>query len=134
LRVEIESPYGRMTVFNTHIDASATDFYRLQEGRVVSTLVTAARQRSPLVLLGGDLNSTPESAVQQELRATGLRDAHAECGRGDGLSFPWDVPVKRIDYLYLTGRLACRRAEILESRVSDHRPLIVEVVVRAPQP
>ena len=132
LRADVQSPHGRITIFNTHIDASATDFYRLQEGRVVSALVTTARQRTPLVLLGGDLNSTPESAVQQELRATGLRDAHAECGIGEGLSFPWDVPVKRIDYLYLTGQMMCRRAEILPSRVSDHRPLIVEVVVPMP--
>ena len=84
LRAELRSPYGAITVFTTHIDASAEDHYRRQEARIVATLVAAARRTSSLVLLGGDLNSTPESVVQQELRATGLRDAHAECGRGEG--------------------------------------------------
>jgi endonuclease/exonuclease/phosphatase family metal-dependent hydrolase len=129
LRVEITSPLGPLTVFTTHIDASREDTWRLQEGRVVASLVTAARRVNPLVLLGGDFNSTPESAVQQELRATGLRDAHAECGRGDGLTFPADSAVKRIDYLFLTGGIRCTRAEVIASRVSDHRPVLFEVII-----
>jgi endonuclease/exonuclease/phosphatase family metal-dependent hydrolase len=129
LRAEIVSPHGRLTVFTTHIDASREDFWRLQEGRVIATLIADARRTNPLVMIGGDLNSTPESTVQQELRAAGLRDAHAECGRGDGLTYPADSAVKRIDYLYLTGELRCTRAEVIVSRVSDHRPIIFEVVI-----
>ena len=129
LRAEIESPFGMLTVFTTHIDASREDFWRLQEGRVIASLVTAARRTNPLVLIGGDLNSTPESAVQQELRATGLRDAHAECGRGEGFTYPADSAVKRIDYLYLTGAMRCTRAEVIATRVSDHRPVIFEVII-----
>ena len=83
----------------------------------------------PLVLLGGDLNSTPESQVQQNLRASGLRDAFAECGRGTGLTFPADSAVKRIDYLYLTGGMRCTLAEVPATRVSDHLPLLVEVII-----
>lgn len=129
LRAEIVSPHGRITVFTTHIDASAEDHWRRQEARIVGTLVATARRSNPLVLLGGDLNSTPESAVQQELRATGLRDAHAECGRGEGLTYPADSAVKRIDYLYLTGAIRCVTAEVLVTRVSDHRPVIIEVII-----
>jgi endonuclease/exonuclease/phosphatase family metal-dependent hydrolase len=129
LRTEIVSPHGRMTVFTTHIDASADDHWRRQEARIVAALVDTATRRNPLVLLGGDLNSTPESVVQQELRATGLRDAHAECGRGEGLTFPADSPVKRIDYLYLTGRLRCATAEVPGTQASDHRPVIIDVVI-----
>ena len=130
LRAEITSPYGPMTVFTTHIDASADDHWRRQEARIVASLVATARTRSPLVLVGGDFNSTPESVVQQELRATGLRDAHAECGRGDGLTYPADSAVKRIDYLYLNGGIRCVKADVLRSRVSDHLPVIVEVIIR----
>lgn len=129
LRAVIDSPYGTITVFNTHIDASREDFWRRQEARVVAALVATARRSSPVVLLGGDLNSTPESVVQQELRATGLRDAHAECGRGEGLTYPADSVVKRIDYLFLTGALRCTTASVLLTRVSDHRPVLVDVVI-----
>jgi endonuclease/exonuclease/phosphatase family metal-dependent hydrolase len=129
LRAEIASPYGRLTVFTTHIDASREDVWRLQEGRVVASLVAAALRTNRLTLLGGDFNSTPESAVQQELRATGLRDAFAECGRGEGLTYPADSAVKRIDFLFLPGGMRCTSAEVIASRVSDHRPVIVEIIL-----
>ncbi len=129
LRVDVRSPYGTMTVFNTHIDASREDTWRQQEARVIVATVSAARSARPLVLLGGDMNSTPESAVQQILREPGLRDAFTECGRGTGLTYPADSAVKRIDYLYLSGAMRCARAEVPVTVVSDHRPLIVEVLV-----
>ena len=129
LRADIATPHGALTVFNTHIDASAADTWRRQEARGIAALVTAARATGSLVLVGGDLNSTPESAVQQDLRATGLRDAFAECGRGPGLTFPSDSAVKRIDYLYLADRIGCTVAEVPKTRVSDHLPLLVEVII-----
>src|SRR5687767_5120548 len=38
LRAEIAVPFGVLTVLNTHIDASSTDHYRLQEARTVAAL------------------------------------------------------------------------------------------------
>ena len=131
LRSDITSPYGRMVVFNTHIDASREDTWRRQEARVIVSTIGAARRAQALVLLGGDLNSTPESAVQAIIREPGLRDAFAECGRGTGLTYPADSAVKRIDYLYLTGAMRCARAEALATRVSDHRPVVVHVLIPA---
>jgi endonuclease/exonuclease/phosphatase family metal-dependent hydrolase len=129
LRSDISSPYGTIIAFNTHIDASREDTWRQQEARVIVSTVADARRSRPLVLLGGDMNSTPESAVQQIVRTRGLRDAFAECGRGSGLTYPADSAVKRIDYLYLTGSLRCARADVPVTRVSDHRPLLVEVLI-----
>ncbi|HJU68280.1 MAG TPA: endonuclease/exonuclease/phosphatase family protein [Gemmatimonadaceae bacterium] len=132
LRADVMSPYGAIAVFNTHIDASREDTWRQQEARVIVSRVTAVRQSRPLVLLGGDMNSTPESAVQAILREPGFRDAFTECGQGDGLTYPADSAVKRIDYLYLTGVMQCARAEVPVTRVSDHRPLVVDVVLPRP--
>jgi endonuclease/exonuclease/phosphatase family metal-dependent hydrolase len=129
LRADIASPYGVMIVFNTHIDASREDTWRRQEAAVIVSTVTATRATQPLVLLGGDMNSTPESAVQALVRGAALRDAFAECGRGNGLTFPSDSAVKRIDYLYLTGAARCARAEVAATRASDHRPLVVDVLL-----
>jgi len=129
LRADIATPYGSVTFFNTHIDASREETFRLQEARVVDSLVRAARATRPLVLMGGDLNSTPESQVQQNLRASGLRDAFAECGRGSGFTFPSDSAIKRIDYLYLSGAMRCTLAEVPATRVSDHLPLLIEVII-----
>lgn len=129
LRADIATPRGTFTVINTHIDASRDDTWRLQEARTLAAIVSAARVESRNVLLGGDLNSTPESVVQQNLRAAELRDAWTECGRGDGFTFPADSAVKRIDYVLLAGDLRCASAEVRMSRVSDHLPLLVEVIV-----
>jgi endonuclease/exonuclease/phosphatase family metal-dependent hydrolase len=129
LRTDIRSPYGTIALFNTHIDASREDTWRRQEAQVIAAMVGATRQAHALVLLGGDMNSTPESAVQQIVHGVGLRDAFAECGTGDGLTYPADSAVKRIDYLYLTGAMRCARADVPATRVSDHRPLVVHVLV-----
>jgi endonuclease/exonuclease/phosphatase family metal-dependent hydrolase len=102
LQVVIEIPGGQLVVLNTHIDASREDFYRRQEMARLLQLATHSigELRIPTIL-GGDLNAEPGSAVMEMLRASPLRDAWPECGRGNGLTFPAHQPVKRIDYLLL---------------------------------
>jgi endonuclease/exonuclease/phosphatase family metal-dependent hydrolase len=126
-RVIVRGSDVEIALVNTHLDASREDHYRRQEARTVVGIV--ADLGSP-VLVGGDFNSTPESEVQADIRSAGLRDAWLECGRGDGFTYPADRPTKRIDYLYLTGRTACTRAEVLATMASDHRPLLVTVRLR----
>jgi endonuclease/exonuclease/phosphatase family metal-dependent hydrolase len=126
-RIVAHAPNGDVAAVNTHLDASREDYYRRQEIRPV--LALAAGATLPL-LVGGDFNSTPESDVQVDVRSAGLRDAWLECGRGEGLTYPADTPVKRIDYLFLTGTATCNRAEVLETTASDHRPLLVTVRLR----
>jgi endonuclease/exonuclease/phosphatase family metal-dependent hydrolase len=132
-RVAIASPFGPLTIINTHIDASGPETYRLQEIKTIiaewKRLLAAGRTR---VLAGGDLNSTPESAVQAELRASGLDDAWARCGTETGLSYPANVPVKRIDYLYLMPGVECTHAEVLVTEASDHRPVLFTLRMRNP--
>lgn len=115
---------GQLAAINTHLDPAEGDA-RAQE---VRHLVDAVKQQlaaaAPLVV-GGDLNSTPDNPVLAPLKASGLRDAWTECGSGDGLTYPADKPVKRIDYLFLTGNLHCSAATVIETQISDHRPLLV---------
>ncbi len=125
-RVRLRDP-GRITVVNTHLDASREDHYRRQE---IRTILAMARDAEAGVLIGGDFNSTPESEVQADARQAGVRDAWPLCGHGDGFTYPANVPTKRIDYLYLTGTATCSRAEVLDSQASDHRPLLVTVRLR----
>jgi len=132
LRATIAVPGGdTIAVVNTHLDASRDDLWRRQEVRTLLAVVDSLRGGGTVTtLVGGDFNSTPESAVHEAARGAGLRDAWAACGRGDGLTYPADSAVKRIDYLYLTGSAACDDARVLESDASDHRPLMVRVRIR----
>lgn len=127
--VAIAAPAGRLVVVNTHIDASRDDRWRLQEARALVELVRSLRERDTTahLFLGGDLNSEPGSAVQSLLTGGMLRDAWPSCGTGDALTYPASTPVKRIDYLYLTGNARCVGAEVLRTDASDHRPLLVQV-------
>lgn len=127
LMVQVASPAGELTVVNTHIDASREDRWRRQEIVTVLALADSARG---VLLLGGDLNSTPESAIQERVRRQGLRDAWQLCGPATaGFTYPADSGAKRIDYLYLAPPATCARAEVIATRASDHRPLLVDVVV-----
>lgn len=116
-----------LTVINTHIDPSGDDRWRLQEIRTILGMADSLRRAGATLLVGGDFNSTPESAVQVRVRASSLRDAWGECGRGDGFTYPADSSVKRIDYLFLTGALRCTKATVPGTEASDHRPLLVKV-------
>jgi len=120
----IQVPDGEVEVLNTHIDASREDFYRRQE--MTTLLQLAARSTGQLrrsMLLGGDLNAEPGSAVIEMIRGSPLRDPWPECGQGSGLSYPYDRPVKRIDYLLLPAGWRCVSARVLETDASDHRPV-----------
>ena len=126
----VRVPGGDVTVVNTHLDASRDDHWRRQEVRQVAASAAAMRSTRDArarMLVGGDFNSTPESAAQADARDGGLRDAWAACGQGDGLTYPADSAVKRIDYLYLTGDAACDEASVPRTTASDHRPLLVRV-------
>ena len=124
MSLKIDAPFGPLELFNTHIDASGEDRWRLQEIKTIERIVKEALDRNARVLLGGDFNSTPDSPVQSELRASGFRDAWPTCGVGEGLSYPADVPRKRIDYLFLPAGFECMSARVVESNASDHRPVV----------
>lgn len=121
------TPIGNLTAVNTHLDASREEGYRLQEAAHILTLVERSRTSRLPIIAGGDFNAEPGSEVHKRLLAAGLRDAWMECGRGDGFTYPADKPIKRIDYLFLTGSLKCTSARVLETTISDHRPLLVTV-------
>ena len=113
-------------VVNTHLDPSRDDHYRRQEAAALVAVAGGLRHRGALVV-GGDLNATPDAAVLAQLEAGGLRDAWTSCGRGAGFTFPAAAPVKRIDYLLLPAGVRCVDARVLESDASDHRPVLFDL-------
>ena len=130
LLAEVATPGGPLAVLNTHLDNLGEDVWRIQE---IATLLRVARSAAGggmPVLLGGDFNSTPQSAIHGQLRDAGFRDAWPACGQGPPETFPAAAPVRRIDYLYLSGTERCSSARVLDADASDHRPLLVHVTLR----
>lgn len=132
LAASVRTPLGPLQIVTTHLDASTTDEYRLQEVGHLLKLIQARLSAGAVAMVGGDFNAEPGSRVLERLRTAGLRDAWAECGSGDGFTYPAAQPTKRIDYLFLTGSLTCTTARVIDTTISDHRPLLVTVVRKAP--
>jgi endonuclease/exonuclease/phosphatase family metal-dependent hydrolase len=126
LVVETSTRLGTLQLLNTHLDASRAEDYRLQESAHVLAIVNRMDTAEGL-MAGGDFNAEPGSRTHLQFLFAGLQDAWLRCGEGDGFTFPADKPIKRIDYLFLAPGLRCTNAQVLDTRVSDHRPLLVTV-------
>jgi endonuclease/exonuclease/phosphatase family metal-dependent hydrolase len=126
LVVKIARPRGTLRVIDTHLEAYKNS-YRLEQARALVAIANAQRD-SGATIVGGDFNSEPGSGVISIFEESGWRDGFATCGTGSGLSFPADVPVKRIDYLLISGTSKCVSARVLDTQASDHRPVLFEVV------
>jgi endonuclease/exonuclease/phosphatase family metal-dependent hydrolase len=118
------SRIGTFRAINTHLDPSDAQARGQEIGRLVG-LFKEQPPSGPPIVVGGDFNATPDDAGLEPLRAAGLRDAWTECGSGDGFTYPADKPVRRIDYLFLGGELKCSSAQVIDTQVSDHRPVLV---------
>ena len=121
------TPVRNLQAITTHLDASAANDIRLQEVRDLLLPIHARLGPTRPVLVGGDFNAEPDSPVIQTLRDAGLRDAWSECGQGDGFTYPAESPGKRIDYVFLGGSLRCTAARVIDTHISDHRPLLVTI-------
>jgi endonuclease/exonuclease/phosphatase family metal-dependent hydrolase len=117
---------GMVEFANAHlgldVNARAT-----QAEEVLETL--AGRER---VVLLGDLNETPDGGTQKgalySTFSAELNDAWKDAGKGEGYTFPAGTPGHRIDYVMLgTDWAPARSAHVIDSKSSDHRPLLVEV-------
>ncbi|HEY7767803.1 endonuclease/exonuclease/phosphatase family protein [Longimicrobium sp.] len=126
----VDAPGGPITVLNTHLDHTGDDVWRMQEIATVLQVSRTGVEPGIPVLIGGDLNARPESAVHEQLRGAGFRDAWEGCGEGDAMTFPASAPDRRIDYLYVNGAIRCESAQVLASDTSDHRPLVFRLRLR----
>lgn len=74
----------------------------------------------------GDLNSAPGSWVYRHVRGE-LRDAYREAGTGWGMTYHSDLPFARIDYVFVSEAFEVHAARVVDTQVSDHRPLVVRL-------
>jgi endonuclease/exonuclease/phosphatase (EEP) superfamily protein YafD len=94
------------------------------------------KRQGPLVVVG-DFNATEHSRVYAQLTAARLRSAHDDRGRGYATTWPngqnWLPPI-RIDQVFLSPEVECERIVEGRGRGSDHKPLVVDLRVRADPP
>ncbi len=111
-------------VFNTHIDYRPDPSVRQQQ---VAEMLAFIGEPSAPTLLFGDLNAPPHAPELQPLLLR-LRDAWP-ASAGPGFTYPAREPVRRIDYVLTSQHFRVRSATVPVTEASDHRPVVVELVL-----
>lgn len=115
IKAELE---GGVTVLTTHFGLNHDE----QVNAVATVVKNLADQRC---ILMGDFNVTPDDAVLSEIRAK-MKDT-ADAIDGEQLTFPSDVPQRKIDYIFVSPDVKVCDAEIPAIVASDHRPHLASV-------
>lgn len=129
LHVVVDTRAGQLHLLNTHLDHQAEPAFRHPQLLQLLAYVADSVPRGAAVVLGGDLNAVPETTEVRALRIV-FDDAWTRCGSGDGPTFRSDRPVRRIDYILLA-RTGCVAARVIDTLLSDHRPVVVDVLLGA---
>jgi endonuclease/exonuclease/phosphatase family metal-dependent hydrolase len=128
IRVEIEVAGRTINFVTTHLD------YQFEEGRVFETeqmLKFLEGVKGPLIVVG-DFNDEPGGNAYK-LMLTRFNDAWIIAKKKEqGLSYPADKPVKRIDYIFTrrSDRLGVKGPKIVTTLASDHLPVVAEIQIR----
>jgi endonuclease/exonuclease/phosphatase family metal-dependent hydrolase len=111
-------------VFDTHLDYRADPRVRQQQ---VTDMLAYIGDTSAPTLLFGDLNAPPDAPEIRPLLER-LHDAWP-ASAGPGLTYPADVPQKRIDYVLASRNFGVVAASVPTTLASDHRPVVVDMVL-----
>jgi endonuclease/exonuclease/phosphatase (EEP) superfamily protein YafD len=101
---------------------------------VITRVVT--EDQGPVVVIG-DFNATQYSRIYRQLRDGGLRSAHEDRGRGLANTWPQKkspFPLIRIDQAFLSPEVECVSIREGDAPGSDHRSLILDLLVRPSSP
>jgi endonuclease/exonuclease/phosphatase (EEP) superfamily protein YafD len=94
------------------------------------------RHETPPLLLAGDFNAPERSLLFQPFRALRLQNAFSTGGWGYGYTYGHRLPlrhsVERIDHVWAGPEWRVERCWSGSGSVSDHRPLIADLVLAAP--
>lgn len=110
------------------LGAEGERIFEVQGEQANGLLGRIGRFRDP-TLVGGDFNSTRDTALHTALRGL-LADTWEQGGAGFGTTarlFGW-VPL-RVDYVYASRSLPVRRTQVLASTCSDHLPVLADMSI-----
>ena len=139
-RAELETPDGRLVVYNAHLHPRSAGI-RLDEIAVILEAMKPDIEADRSLLLQGDLNHRPRHAEYEVWTRAGLIDAQAAVGAPDEGTVSSITPGARIDYIWVRGPIATRlvacrplfegvfrlnRDDPAAFALSDHLPVLAE--------
>jgi endonuclease/exonuclease/phosphatase family metal-dependent hydrolase len=124
LQATIDVGASTVRVFNTHLDYRADP--RVRQRQVEEMLGYIGDAGEP-TLVFGDLNARPDAPELRPLLVR-VRDTW-QSSAGPGLTYPADKPEKRIDYVLASKHFRVRSASVPDTEASDHRPVVVDLLL-----
>jgi endonuclease/exonuclease/phosphatase family metal-dependent hydrolase len=133
IQVTIDSPYGELNVFLTHLDTSLQNYaFQLKQVRTIINLTKTTR---PTIIMG-DFNAFDTLLYEPYRRlSTVFSDAWIASGKLaiEGRTWPAFFPIFRFDYIWLAGTswsvVKGSSKLVGNPRISDHLGVYVEVEV-----
>lgn len=146
VRYLVATPSGDVQVTNLHLETPrkgfdglfALDIDHLRENTRLRDIESelarrwvdqSVAKRPVPALVAGDFNTPVESRIFQEHWSEGFQDAFSQVGRGLGMTKYNGWIRARIDHVLTGPGWYLRRTEIGYDLGSDHRPLIVDLVL-----
>ncbi|NLB95797.1 MAG: hypothetical protein GX785_08820 [Armatimonadetes bacterium] len=132
----------QLTVLNVHFNTAARPRALLRNPRSgltylrnsaevrsaqMEALLKVAERRPHHLVIAGDFNTPPRGVLYRRI-TTRFSDAFRMTGLGFGHTFRANMPLLRIDYLFLGEGLSSRRCFVPPERVSDHRAVVADLV------
>jgi endonuclease/exonuclease/phosphatase family metal-dependent hydrolase len=115
----------RVTAVSTHLGLSAGE-----RGRQAEDLMRRLESSPPPVILGGDLNESPQGGAARRLAAS-LTDTYGLAGEQPGYTYPAKRPTDRIDVVYVSRDVKVGGAWVAGgpdgASASDHLPVVVDL-------
>ena len=111
-------------VLNTHLDYRSDPAVRHQQAQEVLAAIGASTAPT---LMFGDLNAAPTAPELQPLLAR-LRDSWP-ASSDPGWTYPAVQPTERIDYALVSPQFRVVAARVPDTKASDHRPVVVDLVL-----
>ncbi|MCA9903621.1 MAG: endonuclease/exonuclease/phosphatase family protein [Anaerolineae bacterium] len=122
VRIVVDVGGEPVTIISTHLDHQRRENRLPQVASLIDLWAGA-----PRTIIGGDLNSKPDSAEIQALLDAGLVDAQAVTGNGDVFTANTFDPQARIDYILTSPGATFSDFSRPLSDASDHLPIVVTV-------
>ena len=82
------------------------------------------------VIVAGDFNALPCTAVYRAVKGHTLHDTFLEKGAGKGSTFRGMKDLPRIDYIFHNDAFECRQARIIDDAISDHRMITATLTLK----
>ena len=127
LHARFQTPSGPVNIYVTHLDKMKDSSIRKKQ---VGELL-GYWDRNPRSIIMGVFNAAPDMPEMTPLYRAGLIDILETAGKKNVTTYLGDfsTPPGRFDYIFLTPDIRFKNVRVIESRASDHVPVVVDIDV-----